>query len=428
MGVLGYIQEKWSDVRESWANNRVAFRVLPFGQEGRSLPNLNNFENASKEGFRAHAIIYACVKEIAKTAADPDLQVRKVETSGSSYVIRPDMNEKGSDLAKLLQRPNPEQTQYEFLERLIIHLLVGGNAYILKLRSQVGKVAQLRLIRPDRVRVKPNQYGEVAGYIIDGDGDDSSGDFKPVSEIIHIVLPDSWDEFEGLSPVSVASSVANLDKHSINYLIAFFENAGQPSGFLKLKTKTFAKERERIKQLWKDEHGSRKGWHTISVIDADAEFHELGSRPDELRLEGIFDQTETRVCMTMGVHPLIIGTRIGMLRATLNNLNVVRKRLYEDTAQPIFKRIEEKLTFDLASDFGSSFKIVFDLSKIPALGESIDARDKRARDNFRGGLLTRNRARQIIGEPAVQGGDVFMQEANLTLVPGEVKEKRDGVQ
>lgn len=102
----------------------------------------------AREGYARNAVAYRCVRMIAEAAASAPLQVGPVQ----------------HPLARLLARPNPEQTGVELMESFFGHLQVAGNAYLEA--ASVGGDApnELYVLRPDRMSVVPGADGWPVGW------------------------------------------------------------------------------------------------------------------------------------------------------------------------------------------------------------------------------------------------------------------------
>ncbi len=64
-------------------------------------------------------------------------------------------------LLDLMARPNPRQDSAAFLESVVAHLQIAGNAYIEAVTLD-GRPRELYALRPDRMRVVPGS-GRLAG-------------------------------------------------------------------------------------------------------------------------------------------------------------------------------------------------------------------------------------------------------------------------
>jgi len=387
----------------------VISQVVPMYGTARGLPQPRDFDLFADEGYRANIVIRTCVDEIAASAAAPRLVVE--ERRGSQ------VREVGDNhpLHLLLQKPNRTQTRFQFLEALLIDFQVTGNYFIHKLRNGRGRPAELWLLRPSRIEIVPAATGMVKEYLFKRSSTQKIP--IPAMDVVHEKMPDPLDDYWGLSPIVSCLRSADMDDRAIDYLRAFFENGAEPGGLLKLKARVEKAERERLQTLWQEKHG-KGGWHSISVLDADAEYQETGTRPDKLKLEGLLDITETRICSAFHVPPILIGSRIGLMRSTYSNYEQARVSFWRETLAPMFSRISDQLTLGIAQEFGPNLSIRFDLSGIEELQESQDSRRAWAKDGFGAGLLTRNEAREAAGLPSAgPEGDVFKLKTSEVMEP-----------
>ena len=90
------------------------------------------YQQLAKEGYLKNAIVYRCVNEISKGASAVPLLLK----NGDEIVEQ-------HPLIDLLNRPNPLQSYSEFFNSLFGYVLLGGNAYILKVGSDMGAPQEL---------------------------------------------------------------------------------------------------------------------------------------------------------------------------------------------------------------------------------------------------------------------------------------------
>ena len=110
---------------------------------GTSKSRNYSYEDLAEEGYMKNSIVYRCVNEIAKGASAVPFMVKAGDQVLDSHPI-----------VTLLNRPNPLQSHSEFFNSTFGFLLLSGNAYILKVGSEVGAPKELHLLRPDRMVVK----------------------------------------------------------------------------------------------------------------------------------------------------------------------------------------------------------------------------------------------------------------------------------
>lgn len=361
----------------------------------RELPAPLDFKRLADEGYRINPMIYGCIRFISQAVADPTLKALTVADNDTVVTNYP---QGGDALAQLLMRPNPDQDQFEFYEQLLIHLMFAGNAFILKVRSASGQVVGLDLIRPDIMGVVPGrtrEEGLVKNYTVR-----INEQIFPIprDDIIHFKLPDALDQYWGLSPIFVLARYGDVDLQSADFLRSYFLNKGIPAGILTFEHPVQKPERERVRDLWKEQYNSLEGWHNIAVLDAKVNYQNIQTGIKDVDMDVITDQTETRICAVYGVPPILISALSGVKNATFANVEESRKLFWMDTATPLFTRLSRKMTTELAiKEFGFDRRVIFDLTSVPALQENKAEIRKVALQGYNSGLLTRDQTYDLLG-------------------------------
>ena len=91
-----------------------------FAMSGTAHPRWTqaDYSSLARRGFMGNPIVYRCIRLISETAAAvPLLTYHGVQECDEHPIL------------DLLQRPNSRQSGKEFMEALIGHLLVSGNAW-----------------------------------------------------------------------------------------------------------------------------------------------------------------------------------------------------------------------------------------------------------------------------------------------------------
>ncbi len=126
----------------------VERKLLAWHAPGRPAWPMRDPAAFAREGYGRNAIAYRCVRLIAEAAASAPLQV----------------GPRDHPLARLLARPNPEQTGVELLEAFYGHLQVAGNAYLEAASITEDAPSELYVLRPDRMSVVPGADGWPVGW------------------------------------------------------------------------------------------------------------------------------------------------------------------------------------------------------------------------------------------------------------------------
>ena len=319
-----------------------------------------NYASFSQKGYAGNELVFACIREIATSSAEALL----CEYNDDDEMVSPG----DSPLAMLLKRPAPDETQYEFLEQLITHLQISGNAYVLKERAAIG-VVSLMLLRPDRVELHASRDA----YTYDVNG---KRYIIPAEDVGHLKFPNPNNDFYGLSPLQVLLRQVAIDTDATNFTRAFFNNAGVPSGLLKLKRKISSQEEaDRLRTQWRGQFRGDRNWHRIAILDEDASYEVMGSSIGQMEIPELRALSESRICAAFGVPAILVGANVGLQRSTYSNYREARESFWEETLLPLYKRIEQFMMNLLSPEFPnqSGNVIKFDFSEVRALQEDEDA-------------------------------------------------------
>ena len=302
---------------------------------------------------------------------------------------------------------------------MVIHLHVTGNAYVYKERSQSGKVVAIYLLRPDRITIKSDIKEGVESYEYDIEGYTYS---IPPVDVAHMKLVNPTNDVYGLSPLQVIAPVINLDLSIIQYAKAFFQNAGVPSGMLKIKRRINTQEEANtIRRTWRSQFSSPGNFHNLAILDEDAHYEALATPITDLALGDLRDTVETRICMAFGVPSILVGAVIGLDRATYANYKEARKTFYSEKMIPLVNRMVRFLNLHMEGEFPGEF-IAVDFSNVRSLIDDKDDITKRAVDQYGAGLVTLNEARAVLGLDPVEDGGVRRMPLNVLEVGGVVEE------
>ena len=341
--------------RTKEANTDVVSSVV---QATNMLPGFPdaNYASFSQQGYAGNELVFSCIREIATSAAEAVL--RLYDDDHEEIESAP--------LGDLVHRPSHDFTQYDFLENLITHLQIAGNAYVLKERAGVG-VVSLMLLRPDRVQVAPGK-----GFLYDVNG---ARYLIPAEDIGHLKFPNPNNDFYGLSPLQVLLRQISLDTDATNFTRAFFNNAGVPSGILKLKRKIGSQdEADRLRPQWRSQFRGNKNWHRIAILDEDASYETMGSPIGQMEIPELRALSETRICSAFGVPAILVGANTGLQRSTYSNYREARESFWEETLLPLYRRIERFMVNTLAHEFPAERgSLSFDFSAVKALQEDESA-------------------------------------------------------
>ena len=379
------------------------------------------YQDLAKEGYLKNAIVYRCVNEISKGASAVPFIIK----AGDQIVEQ-------HPIINLLNRPNPLQSYSEFFNSLFGYVLLSGNAYILKVGSELGQPKELHLLRPDRINIKGsgNAIPEKYEYIINGKVQqtflvDQDNGF---SELKHVKLWNPLDDYYGLSPMSAAAVEVDqfnmASKHNVNLL----SNGARPSGAVIFKPQdesgfavnlTESQRQQLLTDLNNRFSGAGNAGRPM-LLEGDFDWKEMGLSPKDMDFLNLKNMSATDIALCFGVPSQLVGVPDAQ---TYSNVAEARLALYEETIIPHLRKISSDLNEWLIPMFDERLTLEFDIDAIPALSERRRKIYENVTSAVREGIMTRNEAREIIGLEPVQGADDLYVSANLFPIGDEGVEK-----
>jgi HK97 family phage portal protein len=372
---------------------------------------------------RRNELAYSCVEKIAQTALDPELIIESRSNSSDSWE-RDDRH----PFVRLYMRPNYNLDGTAFLMRWLVMLHVVGRFQARIYRNDIRLPARLVPVLPP-ARLIPVVTGRAGDPPLYYEYQDSViREDVPTANVFTDSLFDPADEYGGLSPLSVALGAVDMDAAQTEYVRAFFNNGGVPSGMIKIKNRTLTKEQtDGILAGWMRKYSRTSRLAAApAVFDENAEYQKIGANLNELASDSLSERAEARVCAPFGVPPLLAGALVGLKNQNNRaSATAANKEFWENKVSPMLKRLRIHLTWTLLKEFEGEDKIAaglirvnWDLSQVSAMKEDVDAVQKRARENLKAGGITLDQYLEKIGEKPLEGdrGKVYYIPNNMKVV------------
>src|SRR5690606_31090160 len=171
--------------------------------EGLGMPAWmpRDYSAFAREGMMKNPIVYRSIRMISEAAASVPLLLYEGEHEIEEH-----------PLLDLLRRPGFGRTSTDLLEAWYGYLLVAGNAYA-EVVASGGKLRELHVLRPDRVRIIPGEDGwpEEFEYSAGGRKVRIGGEVLPGGgRILHMKLFHPVNDHYGLSPIEAAATAIDL--------------------------------------------------------------------------------------------------------------------------------------------------------------------------------------------------------------------------
>lgn len=203
--------------------------------------------------------------------------------------------------ADLLEDPHPDMTPFELWQTAYVHRRLWGNAYLRKLRNQLGQIQELWPIHPGRVKVgRESETGQKV-YSIDGGKEVHVGDDK----ILH--LPGlGYDGVCGVSPIRAAKQSIGLALAAEEYGAKLFGSGSLASGILQTEQRLTQKQADTLSQRWKAKRTGLNSAHETIILDKGAKFQQLTIPPEDAQFLQSRRFQITEVCRWFGLPPFLM--------------------------------------------------------------------------------------------------------------------------
>ena len=382
----------------------------------RQPERIGNTSESAMLAYRSHELVYACINKIADVMNDAEIVVEEKDSSG-------EWRQRDSHLlSNLFARPNESQTGRDIRRLMVQSEQTAGRFCAVVERSKAGIPISLTVLNPNRVVEK---YTRDRTAIDHYEYLSSGGKRIPIKKEDMFIRrrADLLDQYHGFAPAAAALRSINSDTGFTDYVNAFFESDGTPSGILRILNQTVPDEKkEALQAQWRRRY-SRNGTNQkgLAVLDQNAEYQKIGSNLDELASDSLTGRFESRICSVFGVPPNLVGAYVGLTHVTANaTAKAELQNFWFNKVSGELSGLREWLTWFLLPEFedieairGGRIRVGFDVSHVVFLQENVESIHERSRKNLLAGGWTLNEFREATGKQPDPQGDYYLQPATL---------------
>jgi len=367
----------------------------------------NNPIKLSEEGYKKNVIAFRCIEEVARSAASVPLKLYRHKGDGDKE------EEFNHPLNLLLKRPNPQESLARLIHSLVGYYNITGNTYFEAVAPrETAPPREIYVKRPDRMSIIAGSKS-ITGYrysTTNGSVHWPVNDLTGQSQILHLKTFNPFDDFLGLSPISIAAS--NIDQHNEidiwNY--SMLKNGVFSGSVIKTDKTLGDKEYFRIMNQLKEKQTGSINANKNLILEKGLSFEGMSFNPKDMAIIENKGTTARFICQAFGVPPFLLGLPEG---ATFSNVAEARLYFWDNTIIPLLGMILAELNNWLVPMFDDpSLMIMPDYDECPALEPRRQQRwDRISKADF----LTINEKRQSLGFKDDPNGDEILVSA--TMIP-----------
>ncbi len=210
-------------------------------------------------------------------------------------------------------------------------LITYGNAYLRKVPADVPE--RLDWYHPSLVEVK-EENGFLIGYDVLDPKTNKQKTFS-AAEMIHFRDWNPSSNFVGLAALATSSTPLNIERFQQLAAQSLWQRGGVPLGFLTTDGTVSPTQAEKIRTWWNKLFSNARTAFRTGFIGGGLRWEGVESNPDELAGTEQRIQNRLDVCISLGVHPALIGVE----PANYATLREVRMQFYEELMIPRAWRI-----------------------------------------------------------------------------------------
>jgi len=363
--------------------------LIAFERLGSPVWAPRDYAAFARDGFMQNAIVYRSVRMIAEAAASVPLLLYD---GGEEIDEHP--------LLALIAKPSRDHSATDFLESWYGFLLVAGNAYA-EAVAIGGRLRELHVLRPDRMKVIPGSDGWPEAYEYSAAGRSVRFDHDAVDgvrPILHVRLFHPVNAHYGMRPIEAASTAIYIHNEASRWNKALLDNAARPSGALIYTARDgnlTGEQYERLKsELERGFQGSGNAGRPL-LLEGGLDWKPLSLSPKDMDFIEAKNAAAREIALALGVPPMLLGIPGDN---TYSNYQEANRTFWRQTVLPIVNRTAKALSGWLAPAFGGALELKPDLDQIDALSaerEALWARLERA------SFLTQDEKRAAVGYGAV---------------------------
>lgn len=281
-------------------------------------------------------------------------------------------------LKQLMDRPNRNQGQSEFIANALGYKKLTGNSYIWGLSPDTGQNAnrpqELLVLPAHFMKPRPSKQDifEVAKYTAELGG--KSKDFS-TEEILHLKTwnpkfdANSGDHLMGQSPFQSARKVIQSSNDTYTALMKFMQNRGV-NGAMVNKDATGSNEEalDRMEQRYREKYSRPHKRGSIWMLTGNWSWEEIGKEFDEMGFAEAHNMSREDIANVLGIGTEMLNDPNSKTQA---NREQARKDMIMNVSIPEIMSFRDELNRWLVPKYDPSLFLDVDVSGVPELQDDL---------------------------------------------------------
>jgi HK97 family phage portal protein len=400
-GVFNYVADFF------WKPNQKTSRtqVLLAGGGSDAVWSDKNYKTFADEAYLKNVVAYTCILKVAQAVSTVPWLLYEIDKDGKKIKVN------AHELLSIIKRSNPADSFNFLIMKAVAYLLLCGNSYLERARSEVSKrIEELYVLRPDYMQIKKDSTtGALGGYIYNVNGRSVTFpvELDGSCDILQLKNFHPTDDWYGAAATSSAGYEIDTDNERSNWNKGLLQNQARPGMIFVSNSQLTDKQFERLESQLKVQYagGDNVGKNLVLEGGTDAKPYSWSAVDLEF-IEG-GRELARKIAMAYGVPSMLLGIPGD---STYSNYSEARLAFWEDTISYYLNYIKSELNNWLLKDQENLY-LDFDLSDVPALATRRKEQWQTAETST---FLTINEKRDMVGLESIgDAGDVVMVSAAM---------------
>lgn len=345
--------------------------------------------------------VWACVKLISETVASLPFTVYRNGSEGREAVRTHPVSRLFAGMV------NRYQNRVEFLETVVLNLILYGNAYCLIQRIEDGgRIIGLTPLMSSQMKTVLLADGSVVHEY----HHDSGVTVLSSDTVWHLKL--MGNGIVGLSPLEYQRQTLGIAQAAEGAVTKVYRNGAKPSGVLSMDRVLKPEQREQIRQNFATLTTGNDD--RLMVLEAGAKFEAIAMSPQDIELLASRKYQVSEICRWYGVPSVMVNDNNGT-SVWGSGIEQIVSGFYKLTLRPLLEKIEASMMATFFSEAERrNYEVEFDFEGL--LRTDMKSRFEAYRTGIQGGFIKPNEARRWEGLQDAEGGnDLFIQGATVPI-------------
>jgi HK97 family phage portal protein len=265
-------------------------------------------------------------------------------------------------LRNLLEKPNPYMDYIEMMELLVQDLLLTGNAYWFKWRTNAsGQPLALYRLAPPYVEIGTTAWGP--GQYIYQIPNAAKIEIER-SEVMHFRLsnPDPENPFYGCGILQGAGRAADLDLALTDTQASYMENRAMPSIAVESERRVPRDVFKKIRAQLRARAAGPRNAGELLVLEAGLKLSSVAPSAQDAAFAELSRMDRDRVFSWFRMNPKLLGITD---ESTAESLREAQQHFDAKTARPLMNKIQTKITSELVAAWNLKYAIDYEYQLTP---------------------------------------------------------------